>query len=71
MKKVTYPFSVAVFNDMLYWSDAKQRIVQAATKLSGKNRQIVLKRPGQPVALKVKSRHNIVLVKVQIFDNFL
>ncbi|XP_023814493.1 low-density lipoprotein receptor-related protein 1B [Oryzias latipes] len=53
MKKITYPFSVAVFNDMLYWSDAKQRIVQAATKLSGKNRQIVLKRPGQPVALKI------------------
>ncbi|MEQ2196969.1 hypothetical protein XENOCAPTIV_019715 [Xenoophorus captivus] len=54
MRKTTNPFSVAVFNDMLYWSDAKKRVVQAANKLSGKNRQVILKRPGQPFAVKAQ-----------------
>ncbi|XP_047237017.1 very low-density lipoprotein receptor isoform X1 [Girardinichthys multiradiatus] len=53
MRETTNPFSVAVFNDMLYWSDAKKRVVQAANKLSGKNRQVILKRPGQPFAVKI------------------
>lgn len=53
LKKTTNPFSVAVLNDMLCWSDAKKRVVQAANKFSGKNRQILLKRPGQPFAVKV------------------
>lgn len=39
---------------MLYWSDAKKRTVQAV-KISGKNRQVLLKRPGQPFAVKVSS----------------
>lgn len=46
---------MAVFNDMLYWSDAKKRVVQAAHKISGKNHQVVLKRPRQPFAVKVRS----------------
>lgn len=53
MKEASNPFSVAVFNDLLYWSDAKKRVVQAVNKLSGKNRQVILKRPGQPFAVKV------------------
>lgn len=53
MKETTNPFSVAVFNDMLYWSDAKKRVVQAAHKISGKKRQVLLKRPRQPFAVKV------------------
>ncbi|XP_023147773.1 very low-density lipoprotein receptor isoform X3 [Amphiprion ocellaris] len=53
MKETTNPFSVAVFNDVLYWSDAKKRVVQAAQKISGKNRQILLKRPSQPFAVKI------------------
>jgi len=52
MKETTNPFSVTVFNDMLYWSDAKRRLVQAA-KLSGKNHQVILKRLRQPFAVKV------------------
>uniref|UniRef100_A0A3Q1FSU1 Very low-density lipoprotein receptor-like n=1 Tax=Acanthochromis polyacanthus TaxID=80966 RepID=A0A3Q1FSU1_9TELE len=52
MKETANPFSVAVFNDVLYWSDAKKRVVQAAQKISGKNRQILLKRPSQPFAVK-------------------
>ncbi|KAK9522325.1 hypothetical protein VZT92_018799 [Zoarces viviparus] len=53
MKETTNPFSLAVFNDMLYWSDAKKRVVLAADKISGKNHQVLLKRPGQPLAVKV------------------
>ncbi|XP_054906763.1 very low-density lipoprotein receptor [Poeciliopsis prolifica] len=53
LKETTYPFSVAVFDDLLYWSDAKRRVVQAVDKLSGKNRQVILKRPGQPFAIKI------------------
>uniref|UniRef100_A0A3B5LM11 Uncharacterized protein n=1 Tax=Xiphophorus couchianus TaxID=32473 RepID=A0A3B5LM11_9TELE len=53
LKETTNPFSVAVFNDLLYWSDAKRRVVQAVDKLSGKNRQVILKRPGQPFAIKI------------------
>ncbi len=53
MKETTNPFSLAVFNDMLYWSDAKKRVVLAAQKLSGKNRQVLLKRPRQPFGVKV------------------
>ncbi len=47
-------FAVAVFNDMVYWSDTQRRSVQAANKLTGKNRKILLKRPGQPFDLKVR-----------------
>ncbi|XP_052423904.1 low-density lipoprotein receptor-related protein 2 isoform X8 [Carassius gibelio] len=46
-------FSVAVFNDMVYWSDTHRRSVQGANKLTGKNRKVLLKRPGQPFDLKV------------------
>ena len=53
MKETTNPFSLAVFNDMLYWSDAKKRVVLAAHKFSGKNHQILLKRPRQPFGVKV------------------
>lgn len=51
--ETTHPFSVAVFNDMLYWSDAEKRVVQAADKFSGKHRQVLLKRLKQPFAVKV------------------
>lgn len=54
MKETTNPFSLAVFNDMLYWSDAKKRVVMAAHKFSGKNHQILLKRPRQPFGVKVR-----------------
>lgn len=52
MKETTNPFSLAVFNDMLYWSDAKKRVVQVAHKITGKNRKVLLKRPRQPFAIK-------------------
>ncbi|XP_029365707.1 very low-density lipoprotein receptor [Echeneis naucrates] len=53
MKETTNPFSLAVFNDMLYWSDAKRRVVHAAHKISGKNCQTLLKRPRQPFGVKI------------------
>ncbi|XP_052464691.1 low-density lipoprotein receptor-related protein 2 isoform X8 [Carassius gibelio] len=53
LSEMPSPFSVAVFNDMVYWSDTNRRSVQGANKLTGKNRQVLLKRPGQPFDLKV------------------
>uniref|UniRef100_A0A8P4GKW9 EGF-like domain-containing protein n=1 Tax=Dicentrarchus labrax TaxID=13489 RepID=A0A8P4GKW9_DICLA len=53
MKWTTNPFSLAVFNDMLYWSDTKKRVVLAAHKISGKNRQVLLKRQRQPFGVKI------------------
>ncbi|XP_055018140.1 low-density lipoprotein receptor-related protein 4 isoform X1 [Boleophthalmus pectinirostris] len=53
MKETTNPFSLAVFNDMLYWSETKRRVVQGANKVTGKNRQVLLKRPRQPFGVKV------------------
>lgn len=52
MSESTNPFSLAVFGDVLYWSDPRKRMVQAAHKITGKNRQVVLKRPRQPFAVK-------------------
>ncbi|KAJ3604609.1 hypothetical protein NHX12_029349 [Muraenolepis orangiensis] len=53
MKETTNPFSLAVFNDLLYWSDAKRRVLQVAQKGTGKNYQILLKRPRQPFDVKI------------------
>uniref|UniRef100_A0A668ATG4 Si:dkey-88l16.3 n=1 Tax=Myripristis murdjan TaxID=586833 RepID=A0A668ATG4_9TELE len=53
MKETTNPFSLAVLNDILYWSDAKRRTVQAAHKITGKNHQVLLKRPRQPFGVKI------------------
>ncbi|XP_042276604.1 very low-density lipoprotein receptor isoform X1 [Thunnus maccoyii] len=53
MKETTNPFSLAVFNDMLYWSDTKNRVVQVAHKITGKNHQVLLKRLRQPFAIKI------------------
>ncbi|KAL0979642.1 hypothetical protein UPYG_G00187630 [Umbra pygmaea] len=53
MMETTNPFSVTVFNDMIYWSDTKRRTIQGAHKITGKNRKVLLKRPGQPFVLKV------------------
>ena len=60
MKETTSPFSLAVFNDMLYWSDAKKRVVQVAHKISGKYHQVLLKRQRQPFGVKVNEMFQIV-----------
>ncbi|XP_067289019.1 low-density lipoprotein receptor-related protein 1B isoform X2 [Pseudorasbora parva] len=53
LSEMPSPFSVAVFNDMVYWSDTRRISIQGANKLNGKNRKVLLKRPGQPFDLKV------------------
>nr|XP_057920777.1 low-density lipoprotein receptor-related protein 2-like isoform X2 [Doryrhamphus excisus] len=47
------PFSVAVFNDRLFWSDTKRRTIRSADKNTGKDQKVLLKRPGQPFGLKL------------------
>lgn len=43
---------------MLYWTDAKKRVVHSAHKVSGKNGQILLKRQRQPFGVKVNKLLN-------------
>nr|XP_014354113.1 PREDICTED: low-density lipoprotein receptor-like [Latimeria chalumnae] len=47
------PFSVAVLEDEIYWSDTKTRSIQKANKNTGKQRNVLIKRHGQPYGLKV------------------
>ncbi|XP_031672657.1 low-density lipoprotein receptor-related protein 2 isoform X6 [Oncorhynchus kisutch] len=47
------PFSVMVFNDMVYWSDTKRGTIQVSHKNTGKNRKVLLKRPGQPFGIRI------------------
>ncbi|KAI4882735.1 hypothetical protein NFI96_028538 [Prochilodus magdalenae] len=47
------PFSVAVFNNMVYWSDTEKQAILGAQKNTGKNSTVILKRPGQPFGLKI------------------
>ncbi|XP_068617008.1 very low-density lipoprotein receptor [Brachionichthys hirsutus] len=53
MEDVTNPFSLTVFNDLLFWSDSKKRMVLAAQKVSGKKHQVLFKRPRQPFGVKI------------------
>uniref|UniRef100_A0A3Q3APP2 Si:dkey-88l16.3 n=1 Tax=Kryptolebias marmoratus TaxID=37003 RepID=A0A3Q3APP2_KRYMA len=47
------PFSVAVFNDRVFWSDTKRRTIRSADKRTGKDQNVLLKKPGQPFGLKL------------------
>ncbi|XP_076875728.1 uncharacterized protein lrp13b isoform X3 [Brachyhypopomus gauderio] len=62
LTETSSPFSVAVFNDMVYWSDTQRRAIYAAHKVTGKNTRVILKRPGQPFGLKVA--HSLMQPKV-------
>ncbi|MCJ8742663.1 hypothetical protein PDJAM_G00084880 [Pangasius djambal] len=53
LTETSSPFSVAVFNDMVYWSDTQRQAIHRAHKITGKNHKVILKRPGQPFGLKV------------------
>ncbi|KAM9734824.1 uncharacterized protein ACNS7B_014278 [Menidia menidia] len=53
MAETPSPFSVAVFNDHVFWSDTKRRTIRSANKRTGKDQKVLLKRPGQPFGLKV------------------
>lgn len=59
MKETANPFSLAVFNENLFWSDAKRRVVLTAHKASGKNPQLLLKQLRQPFAVKVSGQSRL------------
>lgn len=65
LTETSSPFSVAVFNDMVYWSDTQRRTIHGAHKVTGKNRKVILKRPGQPFGLKV----SIYLLHVSVLND--
>ncbi|KAM8873175.1 uncharacterized protein ACB058_004818 isoform 2-T2 [Synchiropus picturatus] len=53
MVETPSPFSVAVFNDRLTWSDTKRRTIRSSDKNTGKDQKVLLKRPGQPFGIKL------------------
>ncbi|XP_073399955.1 low-density lipoprotein receptor-related protein 2-like isoform X1 [Dendrobates tinctorius] len=53
VKTIQSPFSLAVFEDEIYWSEIKARTVQKISKKTGKNLSVLMKRHGQPYGLKV------------------
>ncbi|KAM5264320.1 low-density lipoprotein receptor-related protein 2-like [Ctenodactylus gundi] len=53
LTQIRNPFSVAVFEDEVFWSEMKMRTVQHVHKRTGKNRTVLIKRSGQPYGLKV------------------
>ncbi|KAK5900683.1 hypothetical protein CgunFtcFv8_025624 [Champsocephalus gunnari] len=53
LEETPSPFSVAIFNDRVYWSDTKRRTIRSADKNTGKYQKVLLKRPGQPFGLKL------------------
>ncbi|KAB1257521.1 Low-density lipoprotein receptor-related protein 2 [Camelus dromedarius] len=53
LTQVKSPFSVAVFEDEVFWSEMKTRTVQRMKKATGKKRAVLIKRFEQPYGLKV------------------
>lgn len=53
LTQIKSPFSVAVFEDEVFWSEMKMRTVQRMRKTTGKNRAVLIKRSQQPYGLKV------------------
>lgn len=54
LTQIKNPFSVAVFEDKIFWSDLKTRTIQHVEKTTGKDRTVLIKRSGQPFGLKVR-----------------
>ncbi|KAG5194401.1 hypothetical protein JEQ12_013198 [Ovis aries] len=53
LTQIKSPFSVAVFEDEVFWSEMKTRTVQRMKKMTGKNRAVLIKRLEQPYGLKI------------------
>ncbi|EPQ06388.1 Prolow-density lipoprotein receptor-related protein 1 [Myotis brandtii] len=53
LTQIKSPFSVAVLEDEVFWSETKTRTVQRMKKMTGKNRAVLIKRIEQPYGLKV------------------
>ncbi|OBS65549.1 hypothetical protein A6R68_05911, partial [Neotoma lepida] len=51
LTEIKNPFSVAVFEDEIFWSDLKTRTIQRVEKMTGKDRAVLIKRSGQPFGL--------------------
>nr|XP_019606113.1 PREDICTED: low-density lipoprotein receptor-related protein 1-like isoform X2 [Rhinolophus sinicus] len=53
LTQIKSPFSVAVLEDEVFWSEMKTRTVQRMEKVTGKDRAVLLKRFEQPYGLKI------------------
>lgn len=51
---VSHIFSLAIFEDFLYWTDWETAKIEKAHKFSGKNRtQVVNRMPNRPMGIRV------------------
>ncbi|KAM5275816.1 low-density lipoprotein receptor-related protein 2-like isoform 3-T4 [Hipposideros larvatus] len=53
LTQIKSPFSVAVLEDEVFWSEMKTRTVQHMKKMTGKNRAVLIKRFEQTYGLKI------------------
>lgn len=69
VKETANPFSLAVFNEYLYWTDAKRRVILSAHKISGKNSRVLLKQLRQPFGVKVSDWTDVHLSSSHVWTN--
>ncbi|XP_016042287.2 prolow-density lipoprotein receptor-related protein 1-like [Erinaceus europaeus] len=53
LTRIKSPFSVAVFEDDVFWSETKTRTIQHMRKATGKGRTVLIKRFEQPYGFKI------------------
>ncbi|XP_039702410.1 low-density lipoprotein receptor-related protein 6-like isoform X1 [Pteropus medius] len=53
LTQIKSPFSVAVLEDKVFWSEMKTRTIQHMKKMTGKNRAVLIKHFEQPNGLKI------------------
>ncbi|XP_024905756.1 low-density lipoprotein receptor-related protein 6-like isoform X3 [Pteropus alecto] len=53
LTQIKSPFSVAVLEDEVFWSEMKTRTIQHMKKMTGKNRAVLIKHFEQPNGLKI------------------
>lgn len=58
-RHIKHPFSLAVFEDSIYWSDWEERNIQACNKFNGKSHRYIIKESGlTPMGIHLS--HNLV-----------
>ncbi|KAL0278971.1 UNVERIFIED_CONTAM: hypothetical protein PYX00_000631 [Menopon gallinae] len=56
---VKHPFSIAIFEDMLYWSDWESKEIQKCNKFTGKNHTLVVKEKKKSTIFGVHIYHPV------------
>lgn len=59
---IQHPYSLAVFENKLYWSDWESKTIQSCDKFSGKNWQILIRASDTPYGVHID--HSAIKPKV-------